>query len=458
MTDPSAVGERDGVTHPAAADERDGTADPGAADEPSLAPEALAFLSRPGLSRLWAAARTRLERGGLNPTGTIRLQLVDPQEREALSLLLAKPLVGPSATVSLAELDARLRASAVGRSLAATLTALGPPLTDRRAARDAATAERNRLWSAAEAALAATSLADQPWAGRWLSDIQRSGTFTRRPPTTALTTLTQAIQALATLHPGSGPAPTPVTWGRGELATRTTGSAHGLDDGTLLARLVLRGIALAQGADFPTDAPARRALWRRASVTPDEVSSTVLTYGLRPTGASWQETALRERADRHLETHLTLRELRTLHRHLRLPSRTRVHVCENPRVVEAAADAGRTAPLICTSGSATTVVLTLLDTLAATDCAFAYHGDFDWPGITLANRVMERYGAEPWRMGAPDYEFLATRAELHGTPPLPLSGTPVEATWDTELAATMDALGVALHEEAALDLLLEDLD
>ncbi|MEI5524434.1 TIGR02679 family protein [Streptomyces brasiliscabiei] len=444
MTDPSAVGKRDGTTHS------------GAADEPPLDPGALAFLSRPGLSRLWAAARTRLERGGLEPTGTIRLPLVDPQEREALSLLLAKPLTGPSATISLPELDARLRISAVGRGLAATLTALGPPLTDRRAARDAATAERDRLWSAAEAALAATSLADQPWADRWLTDIRRSGTFTRRPPTTALTTLTQAIQALATLHPGSGPAP--VTWGRGELATRTTGSAHGLDDGTLLARLVLRGIALAQDVDFPTDAPARRALWRRASVTPDEVSSTVLTYGLRPTGTTWQETALRERADRHLETHLTLRELRTLHRHLKLPSRTRVHVCENPRVVEAAADAGRTAPLICTSGSATTVVLTLLDTLAATDCAFVYHGDFDWPGITLANRVMERYGAEPWRMGAPDYEYLATRAELHGTPPLPLSGTSVEATWDTELAATMDALGLALHEEAALDLLLEDLE
>jgi hypothetical protein len=67
-----------------------------------------------------------------------------------------------------------------------------------------------------------------------------------------------------------------------------------LDDGTLLARLVLRGIALSQGTVFPTDEPGRRALWRRASVTPDEVSSTVLTYGLRPTGVTWQETALRE--------------------------------------------------------------------------------------------------------------------------------------------------------------------
>jgi hypothetical protein len=29
--------------------------------------------------------------------------------------------------------------------------------------------------------------------------------------------------------------------------------------------------------------------------------------------------------------------------------------------------------------------------------------------------------------------------------------------WDAELAPAMNALGIALHEEAALDLLLEDL-
>lgn len=431
------------------------------------AAETLAFLNRPALTRLWTVVRARLERNGLQPTGTVRLQNLDAGEREALSLLLAKPLSAPTATIRLPDLDTRLRASAVGRGLAATLAELGPPLTDRRAARDAAAAERTRLWSTVEATMAATPLTGHPWARPWLEELRRGGALTRQPPTTALTTITQAVQTLATLFPGTPGPPgtrpeptratpaTPATWGRGELATRTTGSAHGLDDGTLLARLVLRGIALAQGVEFPTDAPGRRALWRRASVTPDEVSSTVLTYGLRPTGGTWQEEALRERADHYLETHLTLRELRTLH--LELPRRTRIHVCENPRVVEAAADAARTAPLICTSGSATTVVLTLLDALAAADCAFVYHGDFDWPGIALANRVMERYGAEPWRMTAGDYEYLATRAELQGTPSLPLSGMPVEATWDAELTPAMQSLGIALHEEVALDLLLDDL-
>jgi uncharacterized protein (TIGR02679 family) len=427
----------------------------GRADEGSLDTETVAFLTRPGLTRLWTAARARLERNGLQPTGTMRLQHLDAPEREALSLLLARPVTGPTATIRLPDLDTRLRASAAGRGLAATLEALGPPLTDRRAVRDAAAAERSRVWSTAEAEVESTPLSSQRWTARWLEDLRRGGALARQDPHTAITVVTQAIRTLAVLFPGTATHSTPASWGRGELATRVTGSAHGLDDGTLLSRLVLRGIALAHDAEFPTGAPARRALWRMASVTPDEVSSTVLTHGLRPTGGTWQEAALRERADHHMETHLTLRELRTLRP--TMPPGTRVHVCENPRVVEAAADTARTAPLVCTSGSATTVVLTLLDTLAAAGCAFAYHGDFDWPGITLANRITQRYGAEPWRMRAPDYEYLATRTQLHGTPHLPLTGPPVEAAWDPELAPTMHALGTALHEEAALDLLLEDL-
>ncbi|MGO4754528.1 DUF2399 domain-containing protein, partial [Streptomyces sp. 2MCAF27] len=164
---------------------------------------------------------------------------------------------------------------------------------------------------------------------------------------------------------------------------------------------------------------------------------------------------LRERAEHHAETHLTPRDLHSLRLHL--PATTLIHICENPRVVEAAADAACVRPLVCTSGSAATVVVTLLDALAATGCRFAYHGDFDWPGIVLANRVIRRYDAMPWRMGTADYEHLAARSQTEGIPQLALDGQPVSADWDPDLAPAMTALGVALHEEATLDLLVDDL-
>ncbi|MEV0036338.1 DUF2399 domain-containing protein [Streptomyces sp. NPDC050804] len=113
--------------------------------------------------------------------------------------------------------------------------------------------------------------------------------------------------------------------------------------------------------------------------------------------------------------------------------------------------------MVCTSGSAATVVLTLLDALAAASCHFAYHGDFDWPGIALANRIIRRYETLPWRMRAEDYERLTAHSQAEGIPQLPLDGRPVDADWDPGLAPAMTALGAALHEEATLDLLVEDL-
>lgn len=409
------------------------------------------WLAGPGLTRLWEAVRKRLESNGVQATGSLRLTSVSPQERNDLSLLLGKPFTGATVTVRLDALDARLRASAAGLGLRQTLEELGPSLTDRRALRAGIAARREHVWSSLAVALDASPLAGQDWTGQWCDLLRRAGVPRGVTPETAVRTLQQAVQTLTVLLGPERGGPR----GRGELAATTTGSAHGLDDGTWLARLVQRGIALAHGTEFPSDAAGRRALWRLVSVTPDEVSSTVLTYGLRPVGEGWREHALRQRADHHAEAHLTPRDLHDLQ--LRLPAGAVVHICENPRVVEAAADAACVRPLVCTSGSAATVVLTLLDALAATGCRFTYHGDFDWPGIVLANRIIRRYGAQPWRMGAEDYEHLAARSQAEGIPQLQLDGQPVSAAWDPGLAHAMTALGVALHEEVTLDLLVDDL-
>ena len=101
---------------------------------------------------------------------------------------------------------------------------------------------------------------------------------------------------------------------------------------------------------------------------------------------------------------------------------------------------------VCTSGQPALVVLDVLHALAG--ARLRYHGDFDWPGIAIANRLVAEVGVVPWRMGADQY-----LAALHG-PRVPLLGTPVEPVWDRELGAAMRHHGVAVHEEAVLDDLL----
>ena len=83
-----------------------------------------------------------------------------------------------------------------------------------------------------------------------------------------------------------------------------------------------------------------------------------------------------------------------------------------------------------------------------------YHGDFDWPGLRIANHVMRTWEARPWRFMAGDYEAAATDAP-HARHDL--DGAGATASWDDALAPAMRRHGVAIAEEAVAASLLEDL-
>ncbi|MGH9139402.1 MAG: DUF2399 domain-containing protein, partial [Acidimicrobiales bacterium] len=240
--------------------------------------------------------------------------------------------------------------------------------------------------------------------------------------------------------------------GRGELASLLCGDAHGLDDGTLLGAVALRAAAAILGRPYPTSPSGRRALWREVGVLTDEVSTTVLTAGLRTVGrTSW----LDDRSDSGWESHLTLRDVRRLD--LDVPAAGVVYVCENPRVLEAAVDAGSRRAIVCTMGQPAVVVTVVLDRLGTAGAELRYHGDFDWPGITIANLLVGTHDCRPWRFGARDYvealaRFAPTVAELP-----PLGSALTRACWDAELTEEMARARRAVHEELVLDDLLADL-
>jgi uncharacterized protein (TIGR02679 family) len=100
------------------------------------------------------------------------------------------------------------------------------------------------------------------------------------------------------------------------------------------------------------------------------------------------------------------------------------------------------------------VVGELLDRLHGAGAHFRYHGDFDWPGITIANRVIARVGATTWRMSVTDYESAVAAAR--GALP-ELAGSPVSALWDPDLEQAMRRAGWAVHGELVLATLVEDL-
>jgi uncharacterized protein (TIGR02679 family) len=294
----------------------------------------------------------------------------------------------------------------------------------------------------ARAVLEAAGLADADWADEWIASSRRSGLL-RRSAANNNELVRRAVACIAALPALSGGSPI----GRSELAATRAGSAHALDDGHRLTALVLRASAAIVGADYPTTVAGRRQLWSLVGIVSDSVSTTVLVANLRPSGNGLLARHLRERADARLPTHLCARDL--AHEPLALPQARRIFACENPRVLEAALDAGATSTIVCLQGNPTAVTLELLARLSDAGGTIAYRGDFDWPGIAIANRLIATNHCCTWLFDNQTYR-RALRESPSGDQ-LALAGAAIEASWDPALTSAMVASGTAIHEEALLD-------
>ena len=308
----------------------------------------------------------------------------------------------------------------------------------------------------------AAELVPSAWSAEWVAGLRRTGLLTgRNGADDVVGAAATILLALTTGEPGAGVAgydsgkghagAAPHPQSRVELGARLLGDAHALDEDRLVHQVVLRGLAAARGEPMPRSAGARQALWATYGVEPDLLSRTCLALGLISPGTTSLAQRLQIAAEAGDPVHLSEWDLRRTGP-LRPAVGARVLVCENPRVLEAIAEAqvpGWAA--VCTSGERNLVVDRVLRGLAQTGVALSYHGDFDWPGIALANRSIVRYAAAPWRMDAADY----VEAIVPGAPAL--DGPPIEPTWDLELGAAMRSHGVAVHEESVLSALIGEL-
>lgn len=383
------------------------------------------------LGPLWVAAHGRLETvGATGPLAGAAVHLRDltPDQRAAVDQLLGVRSRGATVRVPLDRLDRRLR-ERTGRPLRSVVDDLVGPLRDR-------PAERAALDSTWERLRTHPAVLGDPALEAWLAT-----TRWRTAPEEVLA----ALEVLAQL-------PQSPRVGRTYLAGQILHDAHALDPDRPAGRLALSALAHRSGERAAgLRAADRRRLWAQAGVLSDEISSTVLTLGLRPVPVGPLTEAAARWADAGIPLPVPLAAVQA--ETWRLPPGTLVSVCENPSVLGAA---GAGATMVCVEGRPRLAATLLLGALTAGGAHLRYHGDFGAGGISIANGVIGDLGAEPWRMGVGDY-----RAALAGTDPArlrPLRGTVPEACWDPELASVVRAAGVEVEEELVLELLLGDLD
>lgn len=404
----------------------------------------------PTLAPLWQALHARLSSG--RPVTRVRLGPLTVEQQEALADLLGlSRLPGEHPSVSLADLD-----TALGTDVRAVVAALVGPIGNRADERQRATRERTGLW---EWLANHPVVVAQPALVGWVAAVRRAGLVGGSVERTR-DELDRALRVLGEL-PAAG-VPLPV------FADGVLGDPHALDPDTRCAGLVTRALSVLYDVTPPADATDRRALWERAGIADDELSSTVLAAGLRPAGDSLTGRVLRMCAEGGQATALTLRQVRDADlagsgaasgagsvggtgRTSGIGRIFRVAVVENPSVLAMAlARFGADCPpMVCTSGWPSSAGILLLGRLGAAGATLYYHGDFDGEGLRIAANVVARTGARPWRMGSRDYlDAVAAGPPVGRVTPVP---------WDAELAGHLVRVGATVPEERVAGVLLDEL-
>jgi uncharacterized protein (TIGR02679 family) len=400
-------------------------------------------------ARLLAVARRSLERTGGQLAGRVSVAWPDDAERKAIIGITGvhQPAGTKRLTVSLAELDAAL-VRATGCGLAAVLAEFGGPLRDRPTEAASLATARTELVGLARASSLHESCG---WYQTWLAELAADGTLTRLAHEALVGQkpwLTQAVRILDYLaaRPDSArPIALPA------LAAQLTGDPKSLNHGTTLSTLILRALALRAGADRPADAASRREVWDLADVIVDDLASRTLVLNVAADGsglAEWLTGAARYGTP----FQVTLHQLATFPLTISHPV---IFVCENPAVLRRACEelGAGCPPLVCTEGQPSTAFRRLARIAVAGDSELRYHGDFDWPGVSMAADMIDRHQATPWLMSAADYLAGAATGECCQE----LNGPPVATPWDSGLAEAMRATGLAVYEENVADQLLMSL-
>jgi uncharacterized protein (TIGR02679 family) len=436
------------------------------AQQPPAEPDARVqrLLGGAALAPLRQRLRRAIERRIDGAKGqSLLLTQLSATEHEALALLTGRPAgTARSARIDIERLDAALRAAGVAGSLREVLERIDGPIISR--------TDVNAAMQAAWSAVSAGAGHDARLQG-WLQTPGATTLLKRltRQEVVAADHLLAGADAVLRRLPGAGMT-------RSQLAAEVLGNAHALDAGQPTASVVLAawrysevlatpetGVAKAPtGADGseagplddadPQRAPETRDrdVWARAGVLVNELARPALVLNLPALGRSGSLWTAGEPA------YLSLRLLLRAQPQWSVRDKP-VFVCENPNLLAIAADrlGAHCAPMVCTEGMPAAAQRTLLTQLAQAGARLHYHGDFDWPGIHIANHVLRTWQARPWRLATVNYEAAANDAP-HSRCDLADNGP--DASWDKLLAPAMRRHGLAIAEEAVAGALMEDLE
>ena len=397
-------------------------------------------LHDPALRPLWLKIRERLDRFGRERRGRLKVPTLSDSAMLTLFSLLDQK---PTSSIQLEQLESALCKHGLAQNLHDALTSLGAAedslVTDKRK-------QLQRRQDAQSIIQQHTAHWQEDWRTEWNDWLFRFGLMASIDATEAdklATNTRKLLDHLKLLESSQLTA-------RNDIAANLFGSAHALDDGTLLERASRR--ALWCEFDSKVDYADGRQVWHEAGITTDSISTPVLVWQL----ALNPETALGKLCssanDACIPLHLSHFALSRHKIEFNAPEKP-VYVFENPRLLEAAAEKALPHTVITTNGNPASSVITLITSLINQGATVFYHGDFDAAGIAICRRMVT-LGCTAWKMRTEDYLQGLNKASARQLGLPEDEGQCGPTPWDINLQQAMQTHRRVVHEELMLEELL----
>lgn len=247
------------------------------------------------------------------------------------------------------------------------------------------------------------------------------------------------------------------------FSQRMTGDPHAFDLDTDLGKMFLHTLAVMSvdkqsdaGVTVPTDTEAINNLLNEYHIYRDDLLNFVTVAGLYAEHKNGVNKVWEAATTENAVQIVPLRELVPLKRAFPATGK-KVWIVENSGVCSVLLDNLPKTPLICTNGQFTLASFILLDLLVKEDCHLYYAGDLDPEGLTMAQRLVERYPQhlQLWHMDIEAYEASQPVKKLTDERLNKL--TAIRHPELVEVAEKMRTIGKAGYQESLVEQMIKDI-
>jgi uncharacterized protein (TIGR02679 family) len=245
------------------------------------------------------------------------------------------------------------------------------------------------------------------------------------------------------------------------FAQRITGNPHAFDQNQVTGKLLVNCMQVDQQymnlseQGMPKSTEELNDLLSNYGLMRDDLWSFVSFRGLLAEGSMGMNPVWKAAAETDTILNAPLKELLKLKKVWPVKG-NKVWIVENSSICSTIADEVPFAPIICTHGQFRVASWILLDLLVEAGCHLYYSGDLDPEGISMAQRLKERYQdrVSCWRMDLNSYEKTISDEDVSSR----LSK--MESVISAELEEVANAIKTnkkAGYQEGIIDELVEDI-